>query len=356
LSHLPPATQEPAPDQRKQIEDAVSKFMAANGLPGASVAVVRDGKYEWSAGFGMADLENSVPATSRTLFRLASISKPITATAAMLLYERGKLDLDAPVQKYCPAFPIKESPITTRQLLGHLGGIRHDRTHSFDDPEIINTKHVDDPVSGGLSFFKDDPLVATPGTKFSYSTNGYTLVGCVIEGAASMKYVDFVRENVLRPAGMTDTRVDDHRAIIPGRTRFYSKDSAGAVINARFVDIGFKTPGDGWLSSAEDMAKFEVAMLNDGLVLRATRDLMWAPQRTTDGQETPYGLGWAINDGLEATVSHGGGEWGTSTFIMMAPAQRAGVVLLINLNGGNASDLGPELMKIILGVNSPIAK
>jgi beta-lactamase family protein len=84
-----------APEERKQIEDAVKKFMAANSLPSVSVAVVRDGKYEWSSGFGMADLENSVPATSRTLYRLASISKPITATAAMLLYERGKLDLDA---------------------------------------------------------------------------------------------------------------------------------------------------------------------------------------------------------------------------------------------------------------------
>jgi CubicO group peptidase (beta-lactamase class C family) len=171
-----------APEEREQIEDAVKKFMAANSLPSVSVAVVRDGKYEWSSGFGMADLENSVPATSRTLYRLASISKPITATAAMLLYERGKLDLDAPLQKYCPVFPEKEAPITTRQLLGHLGGIRHDRTHSFDDPEIINTKHVDDPISGGLNFFKDDPLVATPGTRFSYSTNGYTLVGCIIEG------------------------------------------------------------------------------------------------------------------------------------------------------------------------------
>ncbi len=151
-----------APEKRIQIEDAVKKFMAANRLPGISVAVVENGTYEWSSGFGMADLENSVAATSNTLYRLASISKPITATAAMVLYERGKLDLDAPVQKYCPAFPKKEASITTRQLLGHLGGIRHDRTHSFDDPEVINTKHVDDPIAGGLDFFKDDPLIAAP--------------------------------------------------------------------------------------------------------------------------------------------------------------------------------------------------
>lgn len=332
--------------------------MVANRLPGISVAVVEDGSYQWSSGFGMADLENSVPATSNTLYRLASISKPITATAAMVLYDRGKLDLDAPVQRYCPAFPKKEAPITTRQLLGHLGGIRHDRTHSFDDPEIINTRHVDDPISGGLEYFKDDPLVAFPGTKFSYSTNGYTVIGCVIEGASGMKYIDFVRENVLRPAGMTHTQVDDYSAIIPNRTRFYSCspdpslcNEKSAIVNSRYVDTAFKTAGDGWLSSAEDMAKFEVAMLNDRLVSSATRKLMWARQRTSDGKETPYGLGWKVDDVLPLTVSHGGGDWGTSTFIMLAPEQRAGVVVMINLNGANAIDLGSELLKIVLGSN-----
>jgi CubicO group peptidase (beta-lactamase class C family) len=125
------------------------------------------------------------------------------------------------------------------------------------------------------------------------------------------------------------------------------------VINARFVDIGFKTPGDGWLSSAEDLARFEVAMLNERLVSRATRILMWTPQKTFDGKETTYGLGWEIGNGFAPTINHGGGEWGTSTFITMAPEQRAGVVVLINLNGGNASDLAPELLKIIIGSKPP---
>lgn len=340
----------PAQAKHGLIEAAVKKFMETNGLPGISVAIVEDGAYEWSSGFGMADLENLVPATSSTLYRLASISKPLTAAAAMVLYERGKLDLDAPVQEYCPAFPKKEAPISTRQILGHLSGIRHDRIHSFDDPEIINTKHVDDPISGGLDYFKDDPLVAAPGTKFSYSTNGYTVIGCVIEGASGMKYVDFVRENVLQPAGMIHTRVDDYAAIIPSRTRFYTKDSAGKIINSRFVDIGFKTAGDGWLSSADDMAKFEVAMMNDRVVSAATRKLMWTRQKTSGGKETPYGLGWAVDDNLPSTVSHGGGEWGTSTFIMMSPKQRNGIVVMINLNGGNADELGTQVFKIVSGL------
>src|ERR1700693_1386960 len=108
-----------------KIDAAVSKFMASTHVPGMSVAVVENGEYEWAQGFGFADLENNVPDSEHTLFRLASISKSLTATAAMQLWERGQLDLDAPVQKYCPAFPQKDAPITTRQLLGHLGGIRH---------------------------------------------------------------------------------------------------------------------------------------------------------------------------------------------------------------------------------------
>jgi CubicO group peptidase (beta-lactamase class C family) len=130
----------------------------------------------------------------------------------------------------------------------------------------------------GLSFFKDDALVAEPDTKFSYSTHGFTLIGCIIEGASGESYV--VRENVLQPSGMTNTRIDDRSAIVPYRTRFYSKDDSGTVINAQPVDVSFKIPGDGWLSS-EDMAKFEVAMLNDRLVARNTRNLMWTPQKTS---------------------------------------------------------------------------
>ena len=114
-----------APEKRAQIEAAISKFMASTHVPGVSVSVVENGEYEWAQGFGFADIENNVPTSVHTLFRLGSISKPLTATAALQLWERGKLDLDAPVQKYCPRFPQKPWPISTRQVLGHLGGIRH---------------------------------------------------------------------------------------------------------------------------------------------------------------------------------------------------------------------------------------
>jgi CubicO group peptidase (beta-lactamase class C family) len=342
-----------SPEKHSQIESAVSKFMSANSVPGVSAAVVENGEYEWAQGFGMADLENFVPATSRTLYRLASVSKPLTATAAMQLWERGKLNLDAPVQTYCPAFPKKEWPITTRQLLGHLGGIRHYRTDSQDDPEVGNTKHFEDGIASGLKFFANDPLVAKPGAKFSYSTQGFTVAGCAIEGASGEKYIDFVRKNLFIPAGMTSTVADDRRAIIPLRTRFYHKDESGRVVNAEFLDSSYKIPGGGWLSSAEDVARFEVALLGDQLIRRATRNVMWTPQKTTDGSKTDYALGWGTGKDLGVgDVGHGGGQQGTSTFIMLVPERRAGVVVLTNMDGVDAGSLATDLMKIVLGAPS----
>jgi serine beta-lactamase-like protein LACTB len=341
-----------SPEQREKAEQAVAKFMAANQVPGLSAAIVENGQYVWSAGFGMADLEEFVPATSQTLYRLASVSKPLTAVAAMQLSERGKLDLDAPVQKYCPAFPQKEATITTRLLLAHLSGIRHYKSDSNDDVEVGNIRHFEDPIRGGLQFFANDPLIAKPGTKFSYTTHGYTVAGCVIEGASGAKYTDFLRENVFLPAGMTHTRDDDRYAIIPYRTRFYHRDNAGSIVNAEFLDSSYKIPGGGWLSSAEDMARFEVAMLDDKLIKRATRDLMWTPQKPSDGSQNGYALGWGWGSGKKAgltDVGHGGGQQGTSTFIMLVPDQRTGVVVLINMDGVDAAALATDLMKIVVG-------
>src|SRR5579871_91356 len=345
-------------EKQARIEGTISKFMAASKAPGISAAVVQAGEFVWSAGFGMADLENSVPATSQTLYRLGSISKPITATAAMALWEHGKLDLDSPVQKYCPAFPQKPWPITARELLGHLGGIRSYNVPelpysvSQTDPEVGNTHHFENGIEGGLKFFANDPLVAQPGTHFNYSTQGYTLAACAIEGASGKEYADSVRENVLVPAGMLHTRPDDRVAIIPLRTRFYSKDKSGSVVNAEFLDSSYKVPGGGWLSSAPDMARFEVAILADRLVKRGTRDVMWTPQMPSDRLgRMAYGLGWQLGN-VEGVrdVSHGGSQQGTSAAILIAPEARAGVVVLTNSDSANAPGLATEVLRIVLGL------
>ncbi len=346
-----------SPQKRAQIEAAVSRFMTSTHVPGLSVALVENGEYEWGAGFGLADVENNAPATEHTLFRLASISKPLTATAALQLWERGQLDLDVPVQKYCAAFPQKPLPITTREVMGHLGGIRHYKPDSREDLEVGNSKHFENPIQAGLDFFMNDPLVSDPGKHFHYSTQGYTLDGCDIDGVSGAKYADFMRQNVFAPAGKDHTQADDRFAIIPYRTRFYQKTASGTVLNADFLDSSYKIPGGGWLSSAEDMAKFEVAILNDKLIRRSTRDLMWTPLKPSDGSKDGYGLGWGAGDedGI-AVVGHTGGQQGTSTAFLLAPAQRDGVVVLANMEDADPDKLAHEILKVLVGATGPTPK
>lgn len=322
--------------------------MAANSAPGISVAVVQEGELVWSSGFGMADLENFVPATSETLYRLGSISKPISATAIMELSERRKLDLDAEVQKYCPAFPRKEWPITTRELLGHLGGIRHYNPDGKGDIPDDSARHFST-MEESLQIFAGDPLIAKPGTKFHYSTYGYTVLGCVLEGAASEKYVDYVKENVFEPAGMEETQADNFFAIVAHRSRWYHKDKAGAVQNAGVLDSSYKIPGGGLISSADDMARFEIAIMDNKLLKPATREVMWTPLKAADGSQNGYALGWgnAKKFGL-SIVSHSGSQQGTSTSILLVPERRAGIVVLVNMDGVDATELSTEILKIAL--------
>jgi CubicO group peptidase (beta-lactamase class C family) len=156
-------------------EAFVTQQMKKDHVPGLSVAF-QHGDFFWAKGFGYADLENDVPASAESAYRLASITKTITAVAILLLYEEGKLDLDDEVQKYVPSFPRKPWPITIRQLLGHLGGISHYRNYEVEG-------HIREPktTEEALAIFKDFPLVAEPGTRYNYSTYGYNLLGAVLK-------------------------------------------------------------------------------------------------------------------------------------------------------------------------------
>src|SRR5213075_3113667 len=156
---------------------AIACEKLAPNIPGFALAVAVDGRIVWSEAFGYANLATKRPTTPTTQFRIGSVSKPLTADAVAQLYEAGKLDLDAPVQRYVPTFPDKGAPITTRLLGGHLAGIRH-----YQGDEFTLNKPFPN-VTAGLSIFQNDSLVAPPGTRFSYSTYGFNLVSAVVEGA-----------------------------------------------------------------------------------------------------------------------------------------------------------------------------
>ncbi|MBA2501609.1 MAG: beta-lactamase family protein, partial [Pyrinomonadaceae bacterium] len=271
----------------REIELLVSAWMRQHKAPALSVAVVTDNKMSFSKGYGLADVENNVSARSDTVYRLASIAKSMTAIAVMQLVERGKLDLDAPINKYCAAYPEKQSlkdapgkqfPITARQLLVHQAGVRHNKVPD----EVIGTRHYTS-ITEAVGAFKDDPLVIEPETKYSYSTPGYTLLGCAIEGASGVSYINYLRENIFKPAGMNRTFIDDVYAVIPNRARGYRKTEKGEIQNAPLADTSVKIPGGGLVSTAEDLAKFAVAVNTNQLVKPETLAQMWTKPKTRDG-------------------------------------------------------------------------
>ena len=313
-----PTAVAPAPlHYAEVVEEAralVRADIAERGYPGIAVAVSVDGETVWSEGFGYADLEHRVPMSPSVKFRVGSISKSMTAAAVASLVEKGRLDLDAPVQRYVPSFPEKAHPVTTRQLGGHLGGIRHYRG---------NENFIRDPyatVLDGLSIFADDPLLHEPGTAFSYTSHGFNLLSAAVEGAAGQPFLDYMLDAVFRPLGMRDTVADFVTPIIRGRTRYYVRDDEGRVVNAPFVNNSYKWAGGGFLSTTGD-------------------ELLFTEQATRDGEGVGYGFGWFIrtrDDGRQL-LSHSGGSVGGTSLMVMEPDTRVVVVGLINLTGANNS-------------------
>jgi CubicO group peptidase (beta-lactamase class C family) len=328
----------------RQIEALINAEMARQKIPGMSVAVVVGGQLRWSGGYGLSDVENNVPAKASTVYRLASVSKPLTATAVMQLVERGKIDLDAPVQKYCAAFPEKQWPVTTRQVLGHLSGIRHYKS----DEEFNSTRHYES-ITDALSMFKDDPLLHEPGAKYTYTTFGYSVLGCEVEGASGRKFADYVRENIFLPAGMDTIRVDSVAEIIPNRAQGYRRTEKGELLNSPLADNSYKVPGGGFVSTVEDLARFAVAVQSNKLLRRETLEQMFTRQKTNDGKETGYGLGWGVNTRSgQRIIGHSGAQQRVSTFLHMQPDQGLAVVLMADIEDVRLGDLALQIGDILL--------
>src|SRR6185436_18051186 len=180
--------------------------------------------------------------------------------------------------------------------------------------------------------FKDDPLVVELETKYSYSTPGYTLLGCAIESASGMSYIDYLRENIFKPAGMTRTVIDDVYTVIPNRARGYRKTAAGEVQNAPLHDTSIKIPGGGLVTTAEDLAKFAIALNTNQLVKPETLVQMWTKPKTRDGKEQGYAMGVLIDERSGSLkVSNDGSQAGTRTFLFLMPKQKFAVALMTNL-------------------------
>ena len=344
-------------NQIREISEVAMAALKTNQLPGLSIAISKNGQV-WRAGFGKADLEHDVPVTAQSMFRTASVAKWFTAAAAMRLVDDGMLDLDAPIQQYCAAFPDKQWPISSRQLLTHMAGVRHNHGDNGEkrdtDAEREALQQLIQRERSGqyvrytdvikpLDAFKDDPLIFRPGTRVQYSSPGYRLLGCVLEGAAKMPYRKLMRDLVFTPAGMKTITEDDALALVPRRVPGYSKAPDDAFVRAPFRDVSENLPAGGWLSTAEDLVRFAAAFQSGKLVTPATRDEMLERPKLLDGTPAPnpfgspnyyYGMGIMVGpvDGRLAWF-HTGGQSGASTLLYWFPDSKIAVALMTNRDG-----------------------
>ncbi|NIP60429.1 MAG: serine hydrolase, partial [Gemmatimonadetes bacterium] len=340
-------------------------YMEESWAPGLSVAVAVEGETVWSEGMGYADLENRVPVTTLSKFRSGSIAKSITGTSLVRLWERGEIDLDAPVRRYVPEWPEKHPTITVRQLAHHISGIRH------YDPlgtEFFNRMRYTEIVDA-LELFADDSLLFSPGERYSYSTWGYNLLGAAIRRAAGMPFPAYVDESVFEPLGMRSTVADHSDTLIAHRVSFYERSGEGqsyhtrqsgwesgrpTLLNGPFADNSNKWPGGGFLTNPEDLVRLGSALLDPGFLTAEGLELLFTPGRTNDGESVGYGLGWRIGEddrGLR-TIGHGGGAVGGTSDIVLYPDRGVVVALQVNKTDAGLGDLTNRIAWLFMEASS----
>ncbi|MBI5085961.1 MAG: beta-lactamase family protein [Acidobacteria bacterium] len=325
-------------DTVRALERVATSWMEKEHIPALSVAVGVGDAPAWTAAWGFTDLENFVPATPRSMFRIGSIAKTFTAVAALQLAEAGRLDLDAEVQAYVPSFPHKKWPISVRQLLSHLAGIRN-----YQGDEFNSTRHYRS-IEEALAVFAADPLVHQPGSEYLYTTYGVNLAGAAVQSAAGVSYAELVRRNIIEPAGISSMRPDDVFAVIPYRARGYRRRADGAIENCALLDTSNKLPGGGWEATAHDLVLFARALFNGRLLKPDSLAAMWTPQKLNNGKPTGYGLGWGLYQHQGVLVAeHSGTQPGIKAHLLAVPQRRIAIAVLTNLEDGRAPEIAREM-------------
>jgi CubicO group peptidase (beta-lactamase class C family) len=330
---------------RDSVESLLKMAIEKDHLPSLSVAVSKDGKIIFQEAYGFSDVENNVPASTKSVYRIGSVSKSLTASVIMSLYDKGLLDLNDPIQKYCTAFPEKGAPITIKQLSCHQGGIRHYSNEHFVDEYYSTTRYTSS--ADAVSVFKNDSLVALPGTKYFYSSYGYGLLGCAIESINKSTYEEALNQYIFIPAGMAQSTLDYSEKIVPYRVKPYERNKDGSPRNARSTDLSNKFPGGGILSTSTDLVKFGNALLEGKLLKKSTLDKMWTKQFTVHGKSTGYCLGWAQYDD-QNEVFHGGSSAGGTAYLYILKKEK--IVIAFMTNTENWGDPRYKLAKDIAKV------
>lgn len=317
-----------------QAEQICKDFIGDNGLNGVQISVGNGNKVIWTGAFGYADSENKIPVSDSTRFRINSVSKSMTSMALVKLVSERKLDLAAPIQKYVPEFPAKKYEITTRQLAGHLAGIRDYKEDHLAD--FIQTRHFEN-ARHAMEVFKDDSLLFKPGTKFHYSTFGWNLIGAIIEGITRENYLDYMKKNIWQPIRLSNTCGDDNTTLIPNRSKFY--DLTGQAND--LGDWSYKYSGGGLLSTTEDLVKLGNEILTGRYFDADAKAMLFEPQTTLNNEKTDYGLGWyiGVDKNGHRIWYHSGDSFSSSSHLIVYPDDNLVVAFLSNSQEGAAFDI-----------------
>lgn len=325
----------PVAARLEAIARVVAHHREALALPGLSVALVDNGELIWAGGVGLAVIETDAPATSQTVYRTASVSKPLAATLIVRLAAQGKLDLDAPIGDAIADLPEHIRPLTARQILSHTTGMRHYRYEAGEKERAEPFATVDEAIR--IYGVLDDPLTFAPGTGYLYSTYAYNLLAALVPAKTGQSFADAMQAEVFTPAGMTSARMavgEINGLDLAGQ---YRRAEDGSTTPAPTVDLSWKLPGGGVLASVEDLARYVIALDGtDGALITADANERFGVYRAVvlpDGTDTGYGLGWHVkrDDTGEPWVGHGGGATGGSAYLFRRPANRFAVAVLCNL-------------------------
>lgn len=329
-----------AVEQGRQI---VRAGLSKQNLPGLSVAVGVGSDIVWAEGFGYADLEKRVSVTPSHRFRIGTASTALTSAAAGLLLERRTLNVDDEIQKYVPAFPEKQWPVTVRQLMGHLAGVRSDG----GDEGPLFSQHCERPVEG-LQYFADRPLLFEPGTQYRHSRYGWIVVSAAVEAAAGEPFLAFMRKRVFEPLGMAETRADSVTETAPDQVTPYfprfAADTKYGPDPMRTIDLSCYSGSSVFVSTPSDLVRFMLAINGGKLLQPATVQLLQTSQRLPSGEETGYGLGWdretiALADGHTTVVGHDGDVLGGMVASLMTSREH-GIVVAVLSNTSYADTFG----------------
>lgn len=322
--------------------DSVDRYVAAEmeraHIPGLALAVLRGGRPVKIAAYGLADLEHRVPVTPSTVFKIGSVSKQFIATGIVLLQQQGRLGFDDPIAKHLAGTPATWSGVTLRHLLTHTSGILREGP-AFDPLRV-------QPDSVVIRSAFAAPLEFATGSKYQYCNVCYFTLAEVIARLSGKPWDEYLAERLFRPLGMTSTRATTTTALVPHRARGYTWRDGGYVNAPEFIAL---RPSGAFLSTIEDLARWDAALYDDRVLTRASREAMVQPVRLEGGGTSGYGFGWFL-DSLDGRwrVRHGGTLPGFRAQMTRFPNDSLTVIVLTNADGAQPDAMAREVARLYL--------